>query len=253
MALGLMVKRYGAGLIPVVGLFICIFQFIAFLVMKHRLPESAVLSSTEDQKASSLGLFIVENPAFTVLLLGTALLFFAHNAISNFLINIDRNVGGDVETMGFMNAFMAIVELPIMFFYQPLFGKRDPSRLLKTAFIFFTLKILGITLAGSVPALYASMLLQAPSFALYSTAIVPYVDRAIQYKDSAKAQSLAFSVTTVGSVAASMVCGYLFDLQGVRSTLWVACAVCALGTLISITGISLSENNTARRAEKHRP
>ncbi|MBQ9648400.1 MAG: hypothetical protein IJV43_08585, partial [Oscillospiraceae bacterium] len=67
--------------------------------------------------------------------------------------------------------------------------------------------------------------------------IVPYVAASVAREDSAKAQSLAFTMTTVGSVLASVLGGRLFDTGSVTATLWIACAVCAAGSAIALLGV----------------
>ena len=158
-----------------------------------------------------MSLFIRDNRVFFVMLVGTALLFFAHNNITGFLINVVRNAGGDTKTAGFLNSFMAVMELPFMFFYTKLFGKMDQKKVLASSFIFFSIKELCFALAGSLTGLYLSFLFQGPSFALYSAAIVPYVEMMIGHQDAGKAQSLAYTMTTLGSVLSSIFAGRLYD------------------------------------------
>lgn len=124
-----------------------------------------------------------------------------------------------------------------MLFYTRLLGRRDSASLLRVAFIMFTLKAAAVAAAASVGQLAAAFLLQAPSFALYTAAIVPYVSRTVSLADSAKAQSLAFSMTTLGGVLASLIAGRLYDSLSVTQTLWITCAVCAVGSVVSLLGI----------------
>ena len=86
-------------------------------------------------------------------------------------------MGGDTEDMGYLNSFMAAMEIPVMLFFSRLFGRRDPGKLLRVAFLCFVLKTAAVAAAPTLPFLYAAFLLQAPSFALYTAAIVPYTER----------------------------------------------------------------------------
>ena len=190
------------------------------------------------RETGSVFAFLRAHRRFVVLLAGTALVFFAHNTVSSFLINITRAVGGSTEDMGYINSFMAAVEIPVMLLFTSLFGRRRISSLLRAAFCFFVLKTAAVALAPSVPALYAAFLLQAPSFALYTAAIVPYTAQTIDYADAAKAQSLAFSMTTLGSVLASLISGWLLDRVSVAATLGIAVGVCILGAAIACLGVA---------------
>ena len=235
--LGMLIEGISLRLVPLSGLLMCAFQFAAFLIIRPSLPDMAVSSADSKTEASSMFAFLRGNRKFSVLLLGVALLFFSHNIIVTFLINITNNVGGDTSDMGLINAFMAAVEIPVMMLYHTLFGKRRPGSLMRVAFLFFVLKAIAIALARSIPALLAAFLLQAPSFSLYTSAIVPYVDEVIPYKDSAKAQSLAYTMTTVGSVLASLLGGVLYDRTTVNATLWVAFGICTVGALVAVFGV----------------
>ena len=235
--MGVVVERYSIRWVPLSGLLLCAVQFLAFFIMSGKLAKGASASGKEAEKGIPFGEFILKNRSFSILLAGIALVFFAHNLSGMFLINITRNVGGDTSDMGFLNAFIAAVEIPVMMFYQQFFGKKDPAAMLRIAFTVFSIKSIAIALAGSLPMLYAAYLFQAPSFALEAAAIVPYVDRTVRYEDSARAQSLAFTMTIVGSVLASIFGGLLYDKTSVSTTLWVGFAICLAGSATALLGI----------------
>ena len=107
----------------------------------------------------------------------------------------------------------------------------------------FTLKAAAVAAAGSVTALGAVLVLQAPSFGLYTGAIVLYADEIIAHEDSAKAQSLAFTVTMIANMLASVVAGRQLDVLSVSAVLWIACALCAAGSAVACLGV----RNTADR------
>ena len=234
--LGALVERSSIRLLPVVGLGLCLVQALAHGLLLRRLPAGPT-GREQDARGVSLGLFLRRNVRFSILLLGTALVFIAHNTVCSFLINITRHVGGDTGDMGYLNSFMAAMEIPVMLLFSRLFGKRDPGKLLRVAFVCFVLKTAAVAAAPTLPFLYAAFLLQAPSFALYTAAIVPYTEHAIAYEDQAKAQSLAFSMTTLGSVLASVCSGWLLDHISVPQTLLVACGVCVLGAGVALIGL----------------
>ncbi len=248
-SLGGLVKIFSARVIPLAALFVSILQFSAFLSIRRKLPSGGCVPvKTVSHPASSIGAFLHHNRHFTVLLLGTALLFLAHNTASNFMINVVRNVGGDAGTLGLVSGFTATVEIPVMMLYHKLFGKRNPSVLLAIAFAAFVVKTFAIAMSGSIASLFSALVLQAPSFALYTSAIVPYVSETVPFEDSAKAQSLAYSMTTLGSVMASLISGYLYDHIGVSRTLWVACAFCIVGASVAFLGLGQKRRLAASHA-----
>ena len=94
--------------------------------------------------------------------------------------------------------------------------------MLRFSFIFFALKTAAIAAAPNIPLLYAAESLQVLSYALYAPAIVAYVTLIVPYDDAAKGQSLAFSMTTIGGVLASLISGRLLDVLSAPATAWIA-------------------------------
>ena len=117
--------------------------------------------------------------------------------------------------MGYLNAFMAAMELPVMLLFSKFAKGKRVSTLLRLSLGAFALKTLDIALAPGVVILFLAHTLQAASFALYSCAVVPYLSKVIDHRNAAKAQSLAFSTTTFGSVLSSLIAGKLYDVTSV--------------------------------------
>ncbi|MBR6165456.1 MAG: MFS transporter [Clostridia bacterium] len=237
--LGILTERLGFRMLPFAGMAVIALQFAGNRLVdrdlreaEQSLPESSAMSQ---EKSSSLTVFVRENKAFCLMLFGTIIIFIAHNTDGNFLINLVENLGGGPAIMGYLAAFTAIVEVPVMMFSDRLPKKWSRVQYIRLAFVFFVLKTLAYALAPSIPLLFASRLLQAPSYALYTVLIVGYADETVNRKDSAKAQSLAFSMTTIGSVLASLIGGNMFKTAGVQPTMLTAAAFAAAGAAIAIS------------------
>ena len=234
--LGVLVKRLGVHVLPWAGLVMVALQALAHALLRRGYAPAAVRGGQTGHRGRTMLAFLGENRRFTVLLLGAALIFFGHNTATNFLINVTRYAGGDESTLGALNGFMAAVEIPVMFFFGRIRGGRKSVSLLRVSLLFFALKAALLPLASSVAGIFGVFLLQAPSFALYTAVIVDYVAETVPFEDSAKAQSLAYSMTTVGAVLASLIAGRLYDLLTVPQTLTVAAAVTAAGVLLALLG-----------------
>lgn len=190
-------------------------------------------------------MFLRENPRFCLLLAGMALLFFSHNTTSTFLINFVEHAGGGTETLGYLTAFLTALEVPTMLFFSRIFRRRSCAAVLRFSFIFFALKTAAIAAAPNIPLLFAAEALQALSYALYAPAIVAYVTLIVPYDDAAKGQSLAFSMTTMGGVLASLISGRLLDVLSAPATTWIAAAVCAVGAGLACRGLEKPKNISA--------
>ena len=236
--LGSLVEKLTYLVLPFAGLVIIVLQFLGTRLTDADLREAEKTAEAAGEEnagsSSSLPAFFRENRPFCVMLIATVLIFIAHNAEGNFLINVVRNLGGDTKIMGYLAAFIAIIEVPVMLFSDRLPRRFSCSQYIRLALALFVLKVLSCALAPNIPLLFASRLLQAPSYALYTILIVPFADAAVPHKDSAKAQSLAFSMTTVGSVIASLAGGRLFDICSVRATMLIMTAIAAVGAAVAI-------------------
>ena len=238
--LGVITARWGHLSLPFAGLAVIALQFFGNRIIDRDLREAESALPPDEtaaaEKSSSLPVFIRENRMFCLMLFGTIIIFIAHNMDGNFLINEIRALGGDTAVMGYVAAFTAIVEVPVMMFASKLPKKWSTVQYIRLSFVFFVLKILAYALAPTIPLFFAARILQAPSYALYTVLIVGYADRQVARKDSAKAQSLAFSMTTVGSVLASLIGGSMFDAAGVKTTMLTAAAIAAAGAVIAFAG-----------------
>lgn len=236
--LGILTEQFGYRMLPLAGLAVIVLQGIGNRLIDTDLrnAESSipVSEAAATERSSSLAAFVRENKAFCLMLFGTILIYIAHNTDGNFLINLVENVGGGPAIMGYLAAFTAIVEVPVMMFSDRLPKKWSRVQYIRLTFVFFVLKTLAYALAPNIPLLFASRMLQAPSYALYTVLIVGYADEVVARKDSAKAQSLAFSMTTIGSVLASLIGGSMFKTVGVRPTMLTATAFAAAGAVIAI-------------------
>lgn len=132
-----------------------------------------------------------------------------------------------------------------MFLYARLFKDGQHALALRITAVSFVLKTLAFILAGNPWQLTAAFLLQAPSYALYMTAVVAYAKEQIRFQDSAKAQSLAFTSTTLGGVLASLIGGQLYDNPSVTMTLCVALTVGVAGAVIMFLGTRKTRSQRA--------
>ena len=249
--LGILTEKLGWQMLPFAGMAVILLQAAGNRLIDRDLREAEEKQTGENavtkEKSSSLAAFIRENKAFCLMLFGTIIIYIAHNTDGNFLINLVENVGGGPAVMGYLAAFTAIVEIPVMMFSDRLPKKWSRVQYIRAAFVFFVLKTLAYALAPNIPLLFAARILQAPSYALYTVLIVGYADEVVARKDSAKAQSLAFSMTTIGSVLASLIGGSMFKTAGVQPTMLTATAIAAAGAAIAILGTLIGQKKADPR------
>ena len=234
-------------ILPFAGMAVVLLQAFSNQLVDRDLKEYEAVNLPQEaetaERSSSLVRFVKDNRMFCLMLFGTIIIFIAHNMDGNFLINEIRDRGGDTSIMGYVAAFTAITEVPVMMFASKLPKKWATVQYIRFAFVFFVIKALAYALAPGIPMFFAARIMQAPSYALYTVLIVGYANSVVAKKDSAKAQSLAFSMTTIGSVLASLIGGYMFDVTSVSTTMLTAAGIALAGAAVAIAGTRTGKRN----------
>lgn len=238
-AMGILIERIGMKSIPT-ALFIITFLIIilCIYITHHRIHTS--YESTDDltyQKSSTLLVFFKENPKFIILSIAMLFIYYAHAFITNFTISIVRNVGGDHREMGYLIAFMALMELPGMIGFKKISQRFKVSSLLLFSMMMFSAKAIIVWLSPSLMTLTFGFALQVVSFALYIPASVQYANNIIDEKDTVKAQMMFNLMQTGGAVFSSIIGGWLIDFSGISHALLVGAILSCIGTMIAFTGI----------------
>ena len=238
-AMGILIERIGMKSIPT-ALFIITFLIIilCMYITRHRIHTT--YKSTNDlthQKSSSLLVFFKENPKFMVLSIAMLFIYYAHAFITNFTISIVRNVGGDHREMGYLIAFMALMELPGMIGFNEISRRFKVSSLLLFSMMMFSVKAIIVWLSPSLMTLAFGFALQVVSFALYIPASVQYANIMIDEKDTVKAQMMFNLMQAGGAVFSSIIGGWLIDFSGISHALLVGAILSCIGTIIAFTGI----------------
>ena len=238
-AMGILIERIGMKSIPT-ALFIITFLIIILCIYITRHRIHTTYESTNDltyQKSSTLLVFFKENPKFMLLSIAMLFIYYAHAFITNFTISIVRNVGGDHREMGYLIAFMALMELPGMIGFKEISRRFKVSSLLLFSMMMFSTKAIIVWLSPSLMTLTFGFALQVVSFALYIPASVQYANIIIDEKDTVKAQMMFNLMQTGGAVFSSIIGGWLIDFSGISHALLVGAILSCIGTMIAFTGI----------------
>ena len=237
--MGILIERIGMKSIPT-ALFIItsLIIILCVYITRHRIQTTTdSMNSLIHQKSSSLLVFFKENPKFMVLSIGMLFIYYAHAFITNFTISIVRNVGGDYREMGYLIAFMALMELPGMIGFNEISRRFKVSSLLLFSMMMFSVKAIIVWLSPSLMTLTFGFALQVVSFALYIPASVQYANIMIDEKDTVKAQMMFNLMQAGGAVFSSIIGGWLIDFSGISHALLVGAILSCIGTIIAFTGI----------------
>lgn len=192
--------------------------------------------------------FVRYYPAFTVMLIGVAFLFFAHNAINDFLIQIVRNMGGDESQMGYANFLQAILELPMMAMVASIIKKTGSGFLLSFSAVFFTLKVLIMYASKGLVGMFISQSFQFFAYAVLIPTAAIYVTEKLEELDQVKGQALINCAITVGGVFSNLTCGKILDVYGVKRMLLIGLIVSIVGTVLVVC--ALYSKGEVRKGER---
>ena len=238
-SMGIMIERIGMKSIPT-ALFIVTLLIIVLCmyITCHRINDKQITGSAlEKRQSSSLFVFFRENPKFMILSVAMLFIYYAHAFITNFTISIVRNVGGNHREMGYLIAFMALMELPGMIGFKEISRRFKVSSLLLFSMIMFSVKAIIVWLSPSLITLTFGFALQVVSFALYIPASVQYANIIIDEKDTVKAQMMFNFMQAGGAVFSSIIGGWLIDFSGISHALLVGAILSCIGTMIAFMGI----------------
>lgn len=204
---------------------------------------SQTLSNGEGEAKAHNNLFEFAKlyPVFMILLVATVLLFFGHNMLNDYLIQIIKNVGGSEKDLGYATFLAALLELPTMATISLIIKKVSPKKLLIMAGTFFTIKVLVMLVATNMAMVYASQACQLLAYAAFIPSAAYYVNEQLQELDQVKGQAFISSGITLGGVFSGLICGPVLDKAGVKTMLIIGLVVSAIGT-ITIFKAMLSKN-----------
>ena len=237
--MGIMIERIGMKSIPTTLFIITLFIIVLCMyITRHRINDKQTTGSAlEKRQSSSLFVFFRENPKFMILSVAMLFIYYAHAFITNFTISIVRNVGGNHREMGYLIAFMALMELPGMIGFKEISRRFKVSSLLLFSMIVFSVKAIIVWLSPSLITLTFGFALQVVSFALYIPASVQYANIIIDEKDTVKAQMMFNFMQAGGAVFSSIIGGWLIDFSGISHALLVGAILSCIGTMIAFMDI----------------
>ena len=203
-------------------------------------------SEKKNNESSSIPEFIKRYPAFMLMLVATVFLFFTHNMLNDYLIQILRPLGGGESELGIATFLAAVLELPTMAVITLVSKKVSMKLMLVVAGVSFTVKAVIMLLAANIPVAYVSQAMQMLAYAVFIPAAAYYVSENIAENDQVKGQAFVTSCFTLAGVFSSLVCGIVLDSLGVTEMLIIGVAVSSLGTLLIMCAMKMSPKNAAK-------
>lgn len=236
--LSALVAHAGIRTLPVSGEISMALLLIGCLLMNsvYKKNRENSPSDKKDRKTRSdeitLMEFVKRHRMFILLTLGIFLMYYSHQVINYFMLQIFQNVGGGSTEMGFYYAMMTILEIPPLFAFSWLLKKFRTTTLLKIAVVGFIVRIVTMTLARSSLAVTLTLISHPFGFPLFLPAIVQYINEIMDPKESVRGQSVYVIVITLSAVVTTATGGRILDLSGASTLLIVSTVTCLIGAAI---------------------
>ena len=246
---GTVLRGSPVAVIPVINILCVLPQLICLTALYPALSDAKNAAAEKTASRADYLPVLSGRKSFIMLLAGIFLIFLVHNNVSSFKANILKELNADVSSVAFLNGATVLSEFPAMLLYGR-YGKKAPGKWLALSLVFFLVKIVFITAAGSVGMLYAAFMLQSVSFGLYSPAIVDHIRENFPYEQAGRAQSLAGNVPIAGSVIGALVVGLLLDHRPLRTALSALSVLTALGVVMALAAL---KRGKTKLDQKSRP
>lgn len=240
LALGYLAEKFGVDIFPIIYLamnILLIFVVYTFIVPANERKELSKEEIKEEEKQLSFVSFCKRYKKFVIFVLGLILVYFIHVIINNFFIQIITPIGGTESNMGIAVFIQAIVELPVMIFFNNIRKKFSYISLIRFAVIMFAVKHILTFIAPNIIVIYIAQTFQMLSYAILIPASVYYANQVIEKSNAIKGQSMVTIAITASGIIANLVGGFLLDIISVHNVLLIGVGISIIGALIVIFSI----------------
>ena len=185
--------------------------------------------------------FAKRHKLFLVITVGIFFLFFHHQIINYFMLQIFQNVGGDSYDMGIYYSLMSFLEIPALIGFSWLNKRFSTNFLLKLGVVGLVLRGVTMFMATSPLGVQLSLLVNPIGFPLFLGAIVKYINEIMDEGEAVRGQSLYIMVITASAVIASFTGGVILDNFGAKTMLFICLILCIIGAIIVLPLIDRAE------------
>lgn len=237
--MGFLVSRFGVETILIAHGVLVLVEIA--LVATYPVYRGGVeLRDRESERPHSVLQLLGMNPGFTLMLAAALFALTGVLPLSNFLVNVVVDRGGQTGQLGVALFFMAAAELPAGVLFPKLLSRLGSGRLLALSFAGMLAKVLAIMLAPSLIWLYVAQPIQMLGYGLFTPASVYFVNESVPVEDRVRGQTLMMVASNgMGGMLGSLLGGAILDWGGVAAMLGFCTACCGLSVLIAAAALRL--------------
>lgn len=257
-ALGMMVIRFSVAALPIAGEFVTVLLLAGLLFLNRVYKNAAsakagkahcdVAGETAQEAPISMSDFVKRHRIFLVMTGGIFLLFYDHQIINFFMLQLFDNVGGGSAQLGTYYSIMTILEIIPLVGFTWLIRRFSTSFLLKLATIGFVLRAVFMLAAHTPMLLMLTLAVHPIGFPLFLPTIVKYINEVMDPGEAVRGQSLYVMVITISGVVASATGGIVLDRMGANTLLWICAITCVLGAMVILPLVERARQESAEAA-----
>lgn len=236
--IGNLALNHGTNIIPVGGL-IMIVLFLAIVIM---MPTTKKVIIKRDEERTNVIHFIEKYPYFSLMVLAVLFMFFSHNIVSTYLLQIIQSLGGNSSNLGTAMFIQAVVEIPVLFTFLYIMKKIKVGSLMIIAALGYVLKAVMYFSSVNIAMIYITQLSQICSFAILAAASVYFTGMVVDHKDQTTGQAFMSGMVSAGTVLGSLFGGVILDHLGVRAMLTVNIMLSVIGTGIAVCSVRMMKH-----------
>lgn len=240
--IGYMIAARGSSFMMLFCLSFIVIEIL--LVLRYPKIESSDSSQRQTAASSSLSLFAFccRYRRFILTLLGVLCLAACHAMAENYLIQLFTRLGGGSEHVGTALFLACITAAPFLLFFERIQKKTGVVRLMRLAGVFYMAKAILLMLAPSIGSVYLIMLLQTCTYGFLYPPLYYFVGQRIAPSDTAKGQTMASSLYTLGTALGNSLGGTVIDAISLNAMFILAAGIAALGMLLINLTISKTDS-----------
>lgn len=215
---GRLVLQFGETSIPVALTVLNLFLLLSILAFRFA-DRGEKPVPKEERTGKQGGVFVAKYYGVLPLLFGVVCLFISHNILNIYTFQIVQPLGGDSEAMGDLLFVQSLLELPVMFLFSWMLGKKSSRFWVQLSGTGFFFHALGMWVAPNMGVAYLVQIFEMTGYALYTLAAIYFVNESVAETERVQGQAWFAMAITLGNVLASFVGGLLLDYAGVPALL----------------------------------
>jgi len=239
--IGYMIAAKGSSFMMLFCLMFVVIEIL--MVLRYPKIESSAAAMHRAAPASSLSLpaFCLRYRRFIVTLLGVMLLAACHAMAENYLIQLFTRLGGGSEHVGVALFLACTTAAPFLLFFEKIQRRTGVISLMRLAGVFYVAKATLFIFAPTINSVYLIMLLQTCTYGFLYPSLYYFVGKRVAIADTAKGQTMASSLYTLGTALGNSIGGTVIDSFGLNAMLALAAAIAAAGMLLINVTISKAD------------